>query len=146
MLSLKQLWEKLVNRKQARLNLELGLAIRDGSTDEVIACLAAGADPNAFAIPGVNYLRPLAEAIKYDAPLEIVEALLKAGANPLGTLRVGCRTLLNSEIATLGGRSDALVRCLQTAERAAAAEQKKVQSDQRTTQTASRSHRFGWSS
>jgi ankyrin repeat protein len=60
------------------LDEPLQAAARRGDLSEVRAGLARGADPNA---PG-EFGPPLQAAIRGDAPLEVVENLLRAGADP----------------------------------------------------------------
>jgi ankyrin repeat protein len=60
------------------LDEPLQIAAWEGDLAEVKASLARGADPNAFG----EFGPPLQAAIRGDASIEVVETLLRAGANP----------------------------------------------------------------
>jgi hypothetical protein len=121
MRKLKALFNSIIYRKQNERNVELHIAIHHKGGGEVEKWLRAGADPNSYAQPGITPHRPLGEAVKCGASLEVIDALLKAGADPQEPYRFMGREFLNSEAAELSGLSKEIVARLKLAEKEAEA-------------------------
>ncbi|MDH5641037.1 MAG: hypothetical protein OEY28_07060 [Nitrospira sp.] len=110
--------DRIFNRTQKSLNVWLRVAIRERSSSDVERLLSKGADPNAFA-DSADVHKPLANAIRYNAPLDIFEALLKSGADPQEPYRFLGREFYLSEAAEISGLHGEIVNCLREAEREA---------------------------
>jgi hypothetical protein len=116
----KSIFKSIFNRKARKLNFRLHLAIQKDNLSEVEESLCHGADPNRYAMASLRH-RPLACAIRYNASLPIINALLKAGADPQEPFNFMAREVLLSEAARLSGRADAIVQRLRDAEKEAEA-------------------------
>lgn len=114
----------IFDRKRKKRSLLLRLAIQWGEVSDVERLLRDGADPNAFTdIIGTSAGdSPLVCAIKWSPRLEIIEALLKAGADPQEPYRFGGREFLLSEAASMNRLSPDIVNRLRQAEKEAEAE------------------------
>lgn len=110
--------DRIFNRKQKSLNVWLRVALRERNASDVERLLSKGADPNAFA-DSSDVHKPLANAIRYNAPLDIFEALLKSGADAQEPYRFLGREFSLSEAAEMSGLHEAIVNRLRDAEREA---------------------------
>jgi hypothetical protein len=108
-------FKDLFNRKQKKLNVLLRVAIFQRDISDVEKLLREGADPNAFA-DSVDRYRPLGNAIRQNAPIQIFDALLKAGADPQEPYRLLGWEFLLSEAAQRSGLPKEVVHRLQLAE------------------------------
>ena len=107
--------KSLFNKRRERLNALLRSAIVKHDVAGVEKFLHEGASPNAFADSSDRY-RPLANAVGYNAPLQIIDALLNAGADPKEPYRFLGREFLLSEAAQMSGLPKEVVQRLQLAE------------------------------
>ena len=114
------MFKSLFKNKQQRLNSLLRVSIHQRNIAEVEKLLGEGADPNAFADSSARY-RPLADAMRCNAPLPIIDALLRAGANPLEPYRWLGGEFILSEAAGMSGLPKDIVQRLKLAEQEAEA-------------------------
>ena len=105
----------LFNWRQDNRNVWLRVALREHDVSEVERLLRKGANPNDYADSADHHL-PLANAIRYNAPLEIFNVLLKHGADPQEPFCFMGREFKLSEAAELSKRSHEIVRRLKEAE------------------------------
>ena len=88
-----------------KLSTELAIAVESGNENNIEILLARGARPNALSLAGT----PLLVIAVYRNELQVVESLLRYGANPNVRLRFGSDTALM--IAVKHNQTD-IVRCL----------------------------------